>query len=95
MRNPSSRYQADGEVSFQKLEDSTVIVHLGTGRIHHTNATGSRIWELLEQGRSLGEIVETLEKEFQAPAEQLQRETEGFVENLSAEKMIHLVGEGS
>ena len=86
--DPSTRYQTDGEVSFQKLDDATVIVHLGTGRIHHTNHTGSRIWELLDAGRSLGEILETVGIEFAAPREQLRVEMEQFVEQLSAEKMI-------
>ncbi|MBI3696744.1 MAG: PqqD family protein, partial [Acidobacteria bacterium] len=61
----------------------------------HTNATGSRIWELLEQGRSLAEIIEILQSEYGAPADQLHQETEAFVEQLSAEKMIHRQGEGS
>ena len=88
----SNRYETDSEVSFQKLEDATVIVHLGTGRIHHTNVTGSRIWELIEEGRSLAEILGVLQVEFEAPPQQLQQEMLGFVEQLSAEKMIHAAG---
>ncbi len=88
----SSRYQTDSEVTFQKLDDATVIVHLGTGRIHHTNATGSRIWELLDAGRPLGEIVATLESEFEAPPEQLQREVADFIDKLSEERMIRRIG---
>ncbi len=85
----SRPFQIDAEVSFQKLDDATVIVHLGTGRIHHTNTTGSRIWELIEQGRSPGEIVGRLESEFDAPPELLRQEVEAFLEQLAAEKMIH------
>lgn len=84
----SRHYLTDPEVTFQKLGDETIIVHLGTGRIHHTNATGSRIWELLDSGRSLAEIREALFAEFAVPPDQLQRELETFVEQLSAEKMI-------
>jgi hypothetical protein len=84
----SNRYQVDSEVSFQKLEDATVIVHLGSGRIHHTNATGSRIWELLCEGRSLQETLASLHEEFDVSEEQLRGELEQFVEQLSAEKMI-------
>jgi hypothetical protein len=87
----SSRYRTDSEVSFQKLENATVIVHLGTGRIHHTNATGSRIWELIDEGRSLAEVVETLAAEFAVPPEQLRRDVEEFVGRLSSEKMISCI----
>ena len=91
----SHRYQPDLEVSYQRLEESTVIVHLGTGRIHHTNETGSRVWELLEQGRSLGEVLATLRGEFDAPAKQLEREVEDFVRKLEEEKMIQPAEQGA
>ena len=90
----SRPFQIDAEVSFQKLEEATVIVHLGTGRIHHTNNTGSRIWELLDQGRSPGEIVVRLEGEFDGPPARLRQEVETFLEQLAAEKMIHQSGGG-
>lgn len=89
----SSRYRPDDEVTFQKLGEETVIVHLGTGRIHHTNSTGSRIWELIENGRSLGEIRETLLEEFDASPGQLCQELDGFIAQLAAERMIHAVAE--
>lgn len=91
----SYRYQPDTEVSYQRLEDATVIVHLGTGRIHHTNETGSRIWELLEEGRPLGEILGLLREEFETSPGQLEREVEEFIRQLSAEKMIQPVVEGA
>jgi hypothetical protein len=91
--NLSSRYEIDLEVSSQRLKDATVIVHLATGKIHHTNETGSRIWELVEQGRSGAEILDTLESEFDAPRDQLERELEGFLEQLVAQKMIRERGQ--
>ena len=87
----STRYQVDAEATFQRLGDETVIVHLGTGRIHHTNATGSRIWELLESGRSVAEIRDALLREFDVPPAQLQQELESFLQQLSTENMIHTV----
>ena len=87
--NDSMRFQTDTEVSFQRLGDETVLVHLGTGRIHHANATGSRIWELLEGGRSVEELLKILQDEFDAPPDRLQQEVAAFIEQLAAEKMIH------
>ena len=89
------RFSIDSDVSFQKLEDATVIVHLATGRIHHTNATGSRIWELLASGQSLEETLQVLLQEFDGPADQLRREMVEFVEQLSKEKMIRVAGEAA
>lgn len=86
----SKSYQVDPEVTFQRLGGETVLVHLGTGRIHHTNATGSRIWELLDSGRPVAEIRDVLLEEFEVPPDELQRELGTFLESLSAEKMIHV-----
>ena len=91
----SCRYQVDSEVTFQKLEEATVLVHLTTGRIHHTNATGSRIWELLEAGKSVGEILTTLEGEFDIAPAQLQAELDTFIQQLSSEKMVRPAGQGA
>ena len=88
----SMRFRVDSDVSFQKLEDATVLVHLTTGRIHHTNATGTRIWELLADGRSVAETLEALQAEFDAPREQLEREVAEFVRQLSEEKMLAPAG---
>ncbi len=91
--NETSRFRPDDEVTFQNLGEETVIVHLGTGRIHHTNPTGSRIWELLESGRSLGEIRQALLEEFDASPVELQQALDAFVAQLSAEQMIHAIAE--
>jgi hypothetical protein len=84
----SVRYQPNDDVTFQRLEDTTVIVHLGTGRIHHTNVTGSRIWELLAEGRSLEEMLPPLADEFEAPPERLRSDLESFIRTLLEANMI-------
>ncbi len=89
--NPTSRYRVDELVSRQKLEDATVLVHLGTGHIHHTNKTGTRIWELLEQGHSVAEILEMLGREFDVPPDRLRNEVQKFIDQLAAGKMIQAV----
>jgi hypothetical protein len=85
-------YQVNPEVTFQRLGEETVLVHLGTGRIHHTNATGSRIWELLEEGRSVPEMLDILSSEFDVPADRLRGEVATFVEKLASEQMIQAAG---
>lgn len=89
--DPTSRYRVDNQVTFQKLEDATVLVHLGTGQIHHTNQTGTRIWELLEQGRSVAEILEMLGREFDVAPDRLRKEVQKFIDELAAGKMIQAV----
>lgn len=86
--NPALRYNVHDDVTFQKLDDETVVVHLGTGKIHHTNPTGSRVWELLQQGRSLGQILQTLQSEFDTIPADLERDVAEFLELLERESVV-------
>ena len=93
--NPARRYTVHDDVTFQKLDDETVVVHLGTGKIHHTNPTGSRVWELLQQGQSLGEIIQTLQAEFEASTAELERDVTEFLAELERENVVETAEPGA
>lgn len=93
--NPSVRFSVHHDVTFQRLDDETVVVHLGNGKIHHTNPTGSRVWELLQDGRSLGEMIQTLESEFDATPAELERDVAEFLEALERENVVESSGPGA
>jgi len=84
----TTKYVVDPEVTFQELGDETVLVHLGTGKIHHTNATGGRVWELLQEGLGTEEILDRLDGEFESANEKLRLDVEEFIQRLAAEKII-------
>jgi len=46
------------------MGESAVLVHLSSNQIYELNETGTRIWELLEQGHSSTEINDRLCAEF-------------------------------
>jgi len=52
------------DVIVRRMGESAVLVHLSTNQIYELNETGTRIWELLEQGRSSTEINDQLCAEF-------------------------------
>ena len=70
------------------MGDAGVLVHLQTNRIFELNATGLRIWELLGEGRRLGEIERTLEAEYTADRNQLRAEMLALIEELSREGLV-------
>lgn len=84
----TTKYVVDPEVTFQELGDETVLVHLGTGKIHHTNTTGGRVWALLQEGHGTEEILDRLEAEFESTSETLRADVEEFIQILAAEKII-------
>lgn len=46
-------------------EDTIIMMHVETGRFISLNATGGRIWTLLETPSTLSEVAEHVAKEFQ------------------------------
>jgi Coenzyme PQQ synthesis protein D (PqqD) len=78
----------DANVVSRRVEDTVVIVHLGTDRIYELNRTGGRLWELLEEGSTYGEALLALQDEFEVDREKLEREAEKFVDMLVSEDVV-------
>ena len=78
----------DANVVSRRVEDTVVLVHLGTDRIYELNRTGGRFWELLENGSTLGEALVTLQDEFDVDREELEREAENLVAMLVSEEVV-------
>lgn len=47
-----------------QIGDETVVFDLLRDKCYRLNSTGTRIWELLSRGTSLGEVTDHLTKEF-------------------------------
>jgi hypothetical protein len=75
-----------------RLGDSGVLVHLRTNQIFELNATGVRVWELLEQGRRLESIEQTLAAEFDVDAGRVREEVATLVGELQRQGLLD-VGE--
>jgi hypothetical protein len=73
-------------------QDGAVLLDIEQGLCFSLNPIGTRIWEMVKDGRSLDEITDALEKEFRLPRTQLRGDISDFLEQL--EKM-RLVGEQS
>lgn len=52
------------DVIARRLGESAVLIRLNTNKIYELNATGARIWELLAEGASRQQVVDTLGREF-------------------------------
>ena len=64
----SKRITADPEVVVTELDDGEgVLLHLGTRKYFSLNKTGFEIWQLLNEGLTLGEVSERLESTYSIP----------------------------
>jgi len=85
---PTKTLLVDPDVVARKLDDETVLVQMRTNRIFTLNATGTRIWELIESGCDEGSLVDRLRAEFDASEAKLREEVETLLDSLRAEGLI-------
>ena len=53
----------------RKLDDEMVLLNLDSGEYFGLNETGTRVWEMLADGRSREEVVDCLTEEFEVASE--------------------------
>jgi len=67
---------------------SAVLVHLESNRIFELNATGARVWSLLEQGLHRDEICARLQQEFQVSEADVTATVDSLLASLERERLI-------
>ena len=60
------------QVMAREVGGEIVILGLAGGSYFGLDPVGARIWELMSEGRTLGEICATMLEEYEVTAEQLQ-----------------------
>lgn len=85
------RYRIVPDALSASLSDGAVLLHLYSKRYYSLNDTGTRVWELLRQEASDGEIVETLTREYDVDAADAERAVRLLLEELLAEHLIEAV----
>jgi coenzyme PQQ synthesis protein D (PqqD) len=81
-------WEPDPEVVAQRVEGETVLVHLRTNEIYALNSTGSRAWDLLTTGMDRKAVHEELQREFDAPGDQIRDELDALIANLIEKKLL-------
>jgi hypothetical protein len=88
MRRGSLKYRIHPDALANRIGNQIVVVHLHTDRIFELNETGSRIWELLAEGRNRLEIENLLKEEFQITESLITNEIDQLLASLTAESLI-------
>ena len=66
----------------RRVGDTMVLIRLNTNRIYELNATGARIWELLNAGNTRLQVVETLSAEFDASRDEIYTAVDELLDSL-------------
>lgn len=72
------------------LEGETIILQLDVGRYFGLNAVASRVWALLQQPRSVGDIRDVLTEEYEVDPEQCEKDLQALLEDLAGKGLIEV-----
>ena len=84
----STPYEISPDTVSRRLGDTAVLIRLTTNRIYELNATGARLWDLLQTQQTLDEVVESLSAEFEGPREAIRADVEDLLRQLTAEGLV-------
>lgn len=85
----------DKKTASRVIGGEAIVLTPVDSKIHGFNETGSRIWELLAEQQTVGQIVARIHDEFKVSEEQATADVIAFLEVLGAKGMVTLGEEGS
>lgn len=78
------------DLSVAHLNDEAVLLDVQSGNYYGLNEVGVRILDIVSQPCTVGELVETLAREYEVPTEQLERDVVAFLQDLVAHQLINV-----
>jgi hypothetical protein len=76
------------QATAKQVGDETVILHFGNGTYYGLDAVGTRIWQLLGEGKSLNDICDVMLDEYDVSREDLERDITGLINDLVAQDLV-------
>lgn len=72
------------------VDGETVLLNDETGAYQGLAGVGSRIWELVQEPTTVGDVVETITAEYDVDEGRCERDVRGFVGELAAERLVEV-----
>jgi hypothetical protein len=91
MTGSHSVFAPAADVVVRDLDGEAVVLDIATGTYFGLNDIGTRIWQLVVQQKTLVEVVEVLEHEFDAPVDRLEADLRAFVDRLVVKGLLRPV----
>ena len=86
--NMTSKFVISPEARHRRVGEETVILHLGSGTYFGLNPVGARVWQLIETGKSLGEMCDAMTDEFDVSREVLERDVLALLRDLADNNLL-------
>lgn len=84
----TEEFRLSDDVVTREVGDETMLLDLASGTYFGLDAVGGRFWQLLEEGKSPVEARDALLEEYEVGADQLERDLENLLAELSANGLV-------
>jgi len=91
----SDRVRIPPEVLARQVGEETVMLDLAKGAYFGLDSVGARIWQLLQEGKSLEEVRDAMADEYDAPPEEIERDLLALADNLLSDGLLEKIGSES
>lgn len=86
----SDRVTIPPQVMARQVGEETVILDLPSGTYFGLDPIGARMWQLMGEGRTLGEVCEAMLKEYDVSRDALEHDILELAQKLLAQKLVSL-----
>jgi len=73
------------------LDDETVMMSVNSGKYYGLDEIGSRIWELIEEPRSVSDLCDILFGEFEVDRKQCEKDVLDFLNELAKKNLLRVI----
>jgi len=75
-------------VLFQQLQDEAVLLNLDSGQYFGLDQVGTRIWNLLVDGKALPQVVSAIVEEYEVDSAQCEADLLKLLQDLEAQGLV-------
>ena len=86
--NKEQTFRIPEEVLFQEVSGETVLLDLASESYFGLDSVGTRIWALLKEDKSVGQVLDALLEEYEVDRGTLEADLEELLDNLLAAGLI-------
>lgn len=88
---PDARYRHAAQVTSTREGDRTVLLDHRGGAYFGLDEVGTRVWDLLGGGTSLGAVVDVLADEYDVPRDVLEHDVSAIVSRLIKSNLLEAI----
>lgn len=86
--NKEQTFQIPEEVLFQEVSGETVLLDLASESYFGLDSVGTRIWAMLKEDKSVGQVLDALLEEYEVDRGTLEADLEELLDNLLTAGLI-------